>query len=135
MKYYKDANNNVYAYELDGSQDHLIGDKAAMTADEIEAHINPPITLEQSIARLENITFTYIQGKVDEYNLVNGVKFANIDAFTKYAINTSSQYNAIANQFIAYADNIWKAFRTYQKTLTSVPTDEEVKAILDKVTF
>jgi hypothetical protein len=47
MKYYKDTNNNVYAYELDGSQDHLIGDKVAMTADEIEAHLNPPITPEQ----------------------------------------------------------------------------------------
>jgi hypothetical protein len=48
MKYYKDINNNVYAYELDGSQDELIGDKVAMTADEIEEHINPPITLERA---------------------------------------------------------------------------------------
>jgi hypothetical protein len=47
MKYYKDINNNVYAYEEDGSQDHLIGDKVVMTADEIEAHINPPVTPEQ----------------------------------------------------------------------------------------
>lgn len=48
MKYYKDNQNNVYAYELDGSQDHLIGDKVAMTVEEVEAHLNPPITLEQS---------------------------------------------------------------------------------------
>lgn len=47
MKYYK-QNNEVYAYELDGSQDHLIGDKVAMTVAEIELHINPPITLEQA---------------------------------------------------------------------------------------
>ena len=50
MKYYKDINNNVYAYELDGSQDKLIGDKVAMTAEEVEAHINPLITLEQAKA-------------------------------------------------------------------------------------
>ena len=26
MKHYKDSNNNIYAYESDGSQDHLIPD-------------------------------------------------------------------------------------------------------------
>jgi hypothetical protein len=94
-----------------------------------------PITLEQSIVHLEHIVFNYIQSKVDEYNLANGVKFPNIDAFTKYAVNSSSQYNVIANKFLVYADNIWKTFREYQKTLTTVPTDAEVKAVLDKVVF
>jgi hypothetical protein len=135
MKYYKDTNSNVYAYELDGSQDELIGDKVAMTADDIEAHINPPITLAQSIAHLESITDAYIQSKIDTYNLANGVKFKDIDAFTKYAINTASEQNAIANKFIAYADNIWKAVRTYQKTATTIPTDAEFKAVLDGVAF
>ena len=49
MKYYK-QNNEVFAYEEDGSQDHLIGDKALMTAEEVELHINPPKTEEQIIA-------------------------------------------------------------------------------------
>jgi hypothetical protein len=31
MKYYKSSNNETYAYELDGSQDHLIGDKTPIT--------------------------------------------------------------------------------------------------------
>ena len=44
MKYYKDTKNHVYAYEEDGTQDHLIGDKVAMTDEEVEAHINPPKT-------------------------------------------------------------------------------------------
>ena len=38
MKLYKDTQNNIFAYELDGSQDHLIGDKVQITeeqADEI----------------------------------------------------------------------------------------------------
>ena len=47
MKYYKDTKNNVFAYEDDGSQDHLIGDKVLMTVDEVEAHTNPPKTAEQ----------------------------------------------------------------------------------------
>ena len=46
MKYYK-QNNEVFAYEEDGSQDHLIGDKVLMTSEEVEAHINPPKTEEK----------------------------------------------------------------------------------------
>ena len=49
MKYYK-QNNEVFAYELDGSQDHLIGDKVLMTDEEVEAHINPPKTEVQILA-------------------------------------------------------------------------------------
>ena len=60
MKYYK-QNNEVFAYELDGSQDHLIGDKVAMTAEEIELHINPPKTLEQvKASKLQQIEDDYI---------------------------------------------------------------------------
>jgi hypothetical protein len=36
MKLYKDNQNNVYAYELDGSQDHLIGEKFALTQTELD---------------------------------------------------------------------------------------------------
>ena len=42
--------DKVYAYEEDGSQDYLIGDKVLMTAEEVELHINPPKTEEQIIA-------------------------------------------------------------------------------------
>jgi hypothetical protein len=34
MKLFKDTENNVFAYELDGSQDHLIGDKTPITQEE-----------------------------------------------------------------------------------------------------
>lgn len=36
MKLYKDSNNQIWAYEPDGSQDHLIGDKTPITAAEAE---------------------------------------------------------------------------------------------------
>ena len=49
MKYYK-QDNEVFAYEEDGSQDHLIGDKVLMTAEEVETHINPPKTVEQILS-------------------------------------------------------------------------------------
>ena len=50
MKFYKDINNEVFAYEEDGSQDHLIGDKVLMTAEEVELHINQPKTEEQILS-------------------------------------------------------------------------------------
>ena len=37
MKFYKDSNNDIYAYELDGSQDHLIGDKVSVTQEQVDA--------------------------------------------------------------------------------------------------
>ena len=41
MKYYK-LNEVIYAYETDGSQDHLItNDHIEMTTEEIDQHINP----------------------------------------------------------------------------------------------
>lgn len=48
MKYHKDDQNNVFAYESDGSQDDLIGNKVAMTAAEVELYINPPKTINDA---------------------------------------------------------------------------------------
>lgn len=59
MKYYK-LNNKVFAYEEDGSQDHLIGDKVAMTAEEIEAHINPIPTEAQLLEAKQREAQNYL---------------------------------------------------------------------------
>ena len=41
MKYYK-LNNDVYAFEIDGSQDdYITEDMVKMTDDEVDRHINP----------------------------------------------------------------------------------------------
>jgi hypothetical protein len=37
MKFYKDSSNNVFAYEADGSQDHLIGNKVVITQEEADS--------------------------------------------------------------------------------------------------
>lgn len=59
MKYYK-QNNEVFAYEEDGSQDHLIGDKVLMTADEVEAYINPPKTPKQILTEQRAEALKYL---------------------------------------------------------------------------
>jgi hypothetical protein len=37
MKLFKNASNEIFAYELDGSQDDLIGDKTPITQEEADA--------------------------------------------------------------------------------------------------
>lgn len=39
MKLYKTQDNQIFAYELDGSQDHLIGDKTPITQEEADVII------------------------------------------------------------------------------------------------
>ena len=56
MKLFKDSENNIYAYELDGSQDALIGNKTPITDTEAEN-----IRAEQQAAR------PYTQKRADEY--------------------------------------------------------------------
>lgn len=91
--------------------------------------------IDALIAHFTDVTTSYIEGKVQEYNKATGLAFKDIDAFTKYAINTGSQHYAIASRFIAYADAVWGAVRAYQATVTVPPTNEEFKAVLDSVAF
>lgn len=60
MKLYKDVNNEVFAYELDGSQDHLIGDKIAITEEELN---------EINLAKQEKLfsSFDYAKKRQIEY--------------------------------------------------------------------
>ncbi|WP_404460261.1 tail fiber assembly protein [Providencia rettgeri] len=54
MKYYKDKNNEVYAYESDGSQDTFIADDLVLIAEqEAFAITNPPPSKEQLIVEAE----------------------------------------------------------------------------------
>jgi len=105
------------------------GDRVA-TLQEITAH-----EMSGALTYFTDITTEYIESKVQAYNQANGLAFKDIDAFTKYAINTQSIHNVIANRFVVYADKVWAAVRTYQSTATTIPTDIEFKAILDGVIF
>ncbi|KFB98596.1 hypothetical protein GTGU_04480 [Trabulsiella guamensis ATCC 49490] len=50
MKYFIDESCVIYAYEDDGSQDELIGNKKMLTEKELDAILNPPPTHEEVIA-------------------------------------------------------------------------------------
>ena len=48
MKYYKNTNGEVYAYETEEErQEWGLPELAEMTPEEVEAHLNPPVDPEQ----------------------------------------------------------------------------------------
>jgi hypothetical protein len=64
MKLFKDADNNIFAYEIDGSQDHLIGDKIAIT--QIEAD---RIQTKKDQSKFDELT--YKEKRIIKYPSVN----------------------------------------------------------------
>ena len=73
MKYYINTNKEIFAYEEDGSQDHLIGDKVAITQEELDA-INKakedeykatPEYIAQEKARLKQLALDTITVEVN----------------------------------------------------------------------
>jgi hypothetical protein len=63
MKYYLDTDGTVYGYELDGSQDHLVGNKLPITLERASAVLAekqpeppPTPTREQLMAELARLS-------------------------------------------------------------------------------
>jgi hypothetical protein len=97
MKYYKNTNNEIFAYEADGSQDEFIGDKVELSVQEIEAHLNPPLSPQQVQAEakqakelaLNSITVTTTSGKVfdgkdlDQQRMMSAIMSADVVGITE----------------------------------------------------
>jgi hypothetical protein len=55
MNYFKDANGAIFAFEADGSQDHLISPGLVrLTEDERRAHLSPLPTLQALCAQIDS---------------------------------------------------------------------------------
>lgn len=55
MKYFRNAEGAVVAFESDGSQDEFISDELlAMTAEEISLHLNPPVDVENLCSKIDS---------------------------------------------------------------------------------
>lgn len=50
MRFYKTDNNEVFAYEDDTGDEYILPDLIAITEEEANAILNPPLTAEQLIA-------------------------------------------------------------------------------------
>ncbi len=66
MKYYKDENNQVYAYEADGSQDEYIKEGLIpISQQEATSITNPPETPEQALERIRQQRKTAYENESD----------------------------------------------------------------------
>lgn len=55
MKYFRNAEGAVFAFESDGSQDEFISDELlAMTTEEISLHLNPPVDVENLCSKIDS---------------------------------------------------------------------------------
>jgi hypothetical protein len=92
MKLYKDSDNNIWAYELDGSQDHLIGDKIAITkeqADEIRLQTKQEQFDAMAYAEKRRTEYPSIVDYID--GVVKGDQ-AQIDAYIAACLAVKAKY-------------------------------------------
>ena len=92
MKHYKDSNNEIFAYEEDGSQDHLIGDKVGIT--QAEADSLNEANYQQRLA-----AYGYAQKRLLEYppmvDYIDGVvkgDQAQIDKYIADCLAVKAKY-------------------------------------------
>lgn len=74
FKLYKDSNNEVFSYSTDGSQDHLIGNKIAITQAEADAitearfaPIRENLLKTMSYAQLREMNYPPIGDQLDAF--------------------------------------------------------------------
>lgn len=76
MKYFK-LNEQVYAFENDGSQDRYITDEmVAMTDEEVAVHLNPALSDEEKRAMLPALTRRQFKLALLENNLLDTIESA-----------------------------------------------------------
>ena len=72
MKYYKDQGNRIFAFEEDGSQDHLIKDNfIKITENEVISLTTPIVTDEQKMNNISNAIQNMLDSKAIEMRYDN----------------------------------------------------------------
>ena len=92
MKLFKSSTNEVFAYEIDGSQDHLIGDKTPITQEEADNIIKANFDAQFN-------ALSYAQKRATEYpaytdyldGIVKGDQ-AQIDKYISDCLAVKSKY-------------------------------------------
>lgn len=129
MKYFKKMNGEVWAFESDGSQDHLITDEfTAMTEAEVESHINPPKSAEQ----VKSEKIYVIQRHLDEAARQYG--YDDIKSAVTYADEPAvPAFQDQGKAFRAWRSLVWeKGYELLAAVDGSaeIPTDEALIAAL-----
>jgi len=103
MKYYKSPNGERYAYEEDGSQDHLIPENyVLLTGKALEDEFKPPeLTPEQVLSIYTNAIQRFMDQKASEKN------YDNIKSAALRAALPDSPFHAEGIAAGTWMDNCW----------------------------
>lgn len=110
MKYYKDINNQVYAYEADGSQDAYIPETlVAITVEEADELCKPPaLTQEEQFEAVRVALQSAIDDKAKSFNFSSG------NALMLYA-GFTNPFQTLAQQFATWEASVWVEAETYRQ--------------------
>jgi hypothetical protein len=130
MKHYKKQDGSIWAFESDGSQDHLIEqDMMLLTQAELEAIRNPAPTIDQLIAA----NVREIQSALDAQAKARG--YDSILSACSYAAQpTGAPFQAESAAFVAWRSAVWAqayaALAQVQAGTVPMPTPAEAVAAM-----
>lgn len=125
MKYYKNENGDVYAYESDGSQDaYITPNMVQMTAEEVEAHINPPKSAEQVKQEKIQVIQNHLDSAAKDYG------YDDIKSAVTYADEPAVPvFQEQGKAFRAWRSLVWAKGYELLAAVDGgapIPTDEEL---------
>jgi len=125
MKYYKDLNNNVYAYEQDGSQDHLIDPlMTAITPTEMSQLLTP---IKTDMDKQQDISDA-IQKMLDDK--AKSLRYDNIMSVRSYC-GWANPFRSECEVVASWAASCWViAGQIEQDVINGVRTIPSVEEVL-----
>lgn len=101
----------------------------------VEDEFTPEETQKQITDNFVIMTDAHIQAEVNKYNEDNNVMFGSIHNCSTYVTVDTYPHQAFCIAIIQWNADIWETVRAFQASATTIPTDEEFKAVLDGVHF